>query len=120
MAKSFLVQNVSLYDKDIQKIIASIQNHIGDSEFCVESLSKKVGMSRSVLFRKIKSSFGMPPVLLIRTIRLEHGYQLLLKGNVSVEEVAYDCGFTSSQYFATCFNGKFGFSPSKLCKPIED
>lgn len=116
MAKSFLVQNVSLYDKDIQKIIASIQNHIGDSEFCVESLSKKVGMSRSVLFRKIKSSFGMPPVLLIRTIRLEHGYQLLLKGNALISEVAFDCGFTSSQYFSIFFKQKYGFSPSSLIK----
>lgn len=115
-AKDLLIKDLSFYDSDVQKIILSIQKHIDDSSFCVGSLSLEVGLSRSLMFRKTKASFGMPPVLLIRAIRLEYGYQLLLKGNLSVAEVAYDCGFTSSQYFATCFKRKYVFLPSCLIK----
>lgn len=116
MAKSLLMQDISLYDKDIQTIIVCIQKYMNDSNFCVERLAKVVGMSRSVMFRKIKSSFGMSPILLIRSIRLEFGYQLLLKENALVSEVAFDCGFTSSQYFSICFKQKYGFSPGGLQK----
>lgn len=32
----------------------------------------------------------------------------------SVTQVALECGFSSSQYFATCFRKQFGVSPSTL------
>jgi AraC family L-rhamnose operon regulatory protein RhaS len=30
---------------------------------------------------------------------------------LQVTTVAYDCGFSSSQYFDTCFKRRFGISP---------
>ena len=108
-----VMQNADIY---VQKIISIIYKHIDDSEFRIEKLCIEAGMSRSVVFRKVKESFGMSPVLLIRSLRLEHGVNLLLKGNVSVMDVAYACGFTSSRYFSTCFKQKYGFVPSALIK----
>ena len=37
--------------------------------------------------------------------------QLLESGQQSVTNIAFDCGFSSSQYFATCYKKRFGFSP---------
>ena len=103
-------------DSYVLKIISIIQNHIDDSGFRIEKLCIEAGMSRSVVFRKVKETFGMSPVLLIRSLRLEYGFDLLQKENVTVSDVAYACGFTSSQYFSICFKQKYGFSPSALIK----
>ena len=108
-----IMQNV---DSCVQKIISIIYKHIDDSEFRIEKLCIEAGMSRSAVFRKVKQSFGMSPVLLIRSLRLEYGFDLLQKKNVTVIDVAYACGFTSSQYFSICFKQKYGFSPSALIK----
>ncbi|MNL70154.1 HTH-type transcriptional activator RhaS [compost metagenome] len=53
----------------------------------------------------------MTPVRYLQMLRLNAARQLLESGQQSVTNVAYDCGFSSSQYFATCYKKRFGFSP---------
>ena len=91
-----------------------VERRLADSEYSVEDLANDMHLSRVQLYRKVKSITGSSPVELLRTARLNRGYQLLLTTDKSVSEVAYAVGFTAPSYFAKCFKDEFGQSPSSL------
>ena len=89
-----------------------------DSEYNVSSLSSDMGLSRSQLFRKCKTTLGKSPVSLIRDFRLEKAQHYMDSGIYNVSEAAYLAGFNSLSYFSKSFKRKFGRMPSKWIKGI--
>ncbi len=90
-----------------------IEEKYGDSEFRVEQMSDVLGMSRILLYRKIRSIFGMSPSDLLRSFRLQKAVKLLAERQLNVSEVAYAVGFSSSAYFAKCFKAVYGMTPTE-------
>ena len=91
-----------------------VEKRLGDNDLSVEDLAADMSLSRVQLYRKVKSISGSSPVELLRTARLNRGYQLLLTTDKSVSEVAYTIGFTAPSYFAKCFKDEFGKNPSDI------
>ena len=91
-----------------------VEARLGDSDLSVDDLAAAMNLSRVQLYRKVKAISGSSPVELLRTARLNKGYQLLLTTGKNVSEVAYDVGFTAPSYFTKCFKDEFGVSPSDL------
>lgn len=91
-----------------------VEARLGDSDLSVDDLAAAMNLSRVQLYRKVKAISGSSPVELLRTARLNRGYQLLLTTGKNVSEVAYDVGFTAPSYFTKCFKDEFGVSPSDL------
>ena len=73
-----------------------------------------MNLSRVQLYRKVKAVSGSSPVELLRTARLNRGYQMLLTTDKTVSEVAYAVGFTAPSYFTKCFKEEFGQSPTDI------
>lgn len=92
-----------------------VEARLADSDLSVDNLAAAMNLSRVQLYRKVKAISGASPVELVRTARLNRGYQLLVKGDKTVSEVAYEVGFTAPSYFTKCFKDEFGISPSDLC-----
>jgi AraC family L-rhamnose operon regulatory protein RhaS len=60
---------------------------------------------------------GITPMQYLIQCRLELGAaRLLCYPLVHVTDTAFDCGFSSSQYFATAFTKLFGVSPREYRK----
>ena len=91
-----------------------VEARLSDSDLTVDDLAAAMNLSRVQLYRKVKAISGSSPVELLRTARLNRGYQLLVKGDKTISEVAYEVGFTAPSYFAKCFKEEFGISPSDL------
>ena len=91
-----------------------VEARLSDSDLSVDDLAAAMNLSRVQLYRKVKAISGSSPVELLRTARLNRGYQLLLTTGKNVSEVAYDVGFTAPSYFTKCFKDEFGVSPSDL------
>lgn len=91
-----------------------VEARLADSDLSVDDLAAAMNLSRVQLYRKVKAISGSSPVELLRTARLNRGYQLLLTTGKNVSEVAYDVGFTAPSYFTKCFKDEFGVSPSDL------
>ena len=91
-----------------------VERRLDDSELSVEDLAADMNISRVQLYRKVKSLTGSSPVELLRTARLNRGYQLLLTTDKTISEVAYAVGFTAPSYFTKCFKDEFGVSPSEV------
>lgn len=98
-------------EKLLQRVLKVINKNLGDSSFCVETLSKEVGISRVHLNRKLQEMLDISPSNLIKNIRLRQATYLLVQNNVSVSEVAYSVGFSSPSYFTSNFTQYFGMTP---------
>ena len=49
----------------------------------------------------------------INKVRLDKAGYLLTHSYLSVTDIAFDCGFSDSNYFSTAFKNKYGTSPKK-------
>jgi signal transduction histidine kinase/DNA-binding response OmpR family regulator len=94
--------------KELQKVI---EENLGDPEFDVNELCKKLYMSQPTLYRKIRALTGESPTQFIQSYRLKRAAQLLKANFGNVTEVAYEVGFSSSAYFTVCFKEKFNRLP---------
>jgi len=100
----------------LQKIVKLIHEDIGDSNFGSEELSKKLHISESQLYRKIKAITEKSTAVFIRSIRLQHAKELLSTTDKTISEVAYDVGFNDPSWFSRAFKKEFGYSPTAASK----
>lgn len=101
-------------DKEfIEETINVIEEYISDSDFSVEIIHHKVGMSRSSFHRKLRALIDQSPSQFVRLLRLKHAAELLHQNNGTITEIAFSVGFTNSAYFAKCFKELYGQSPSE-------
>jgi len=109
--------SISPVDREfLQDLHKTIEKNMGDTEFNVELLAKKMYMSRATIYRKIMGLTGETPTDYIRTYRLKRGAELLKVNYGTVIEVAMEVGFSSSAYFTKCFKDKFHQLPSEFVK----
>ncbi len=103
-------------DKDfIQKVLAFIHENMSDSELSVELLATQLHLSRSQLYRKIKTLTGQTVNEFIRNIRLQKAKQLLEQHqSANISEICYNVGFSSPSYFTKCFKAHFGILPTEI------
>ena len=107
--------DMSALDRQVlDKALQLIDEHLGDDTFDVGQMADAMFMSKSSLYRKIKSLTDMSPVEFIRNIRLKRAYQMLQQEGQTVSDVAYACGFSTPRYFSTCFKNEFGITPTEL------
>ena len=97
----------------LQSIMDSIEQHLEESEFDLEQLSTEMGMSKSTLYRKIKSITGLTPLDFVRNVKMKRACMMLLARTQNISEVAYAVGFSTPKYFTKCFKEEFGITPSE-------
>jgi signal transduction histidine kinase/DNA-binding response OmpR family regulator len=101
------------------KLKELIEKELSDSELNVEDLGQSIGLSRTQLYRKVKSLTNYSPNELLRIMRLKKAYHLLSTTELSVSEVTYEVGFTSPSYFAKCFKEYYNESPTDFLKRVR-
>jgi signal transduction histidine kinase/ligand-binding sensor domain-containing protein/DNA-binding response OmpR family regulator len=97
----------------IQRALNFINENISESDLSVEVLADKVFLSRSQLYRKIKTLTGVSVNEFIRNVRLERAQQLIELGNNNINEISYKVGFASPSYFTKCYKSKYGKLPTQ-------
>lgn len=103
-----------LDNRFIQSVVGYVQENIESPSLNVEKLSSHLCLSRSQVYRKIKSLTGLSPIEFIRRVRLERSRSLLQNDkNLNVSEVAHKVGFLSASYFTVCYKKQFGELPKR-------
>ncbi len=113
------IEYSSLDQQFLQKVIDIIQRHLEEPEFNIETLSKKIGMSRRSFYNKIKSLTGLKPNEFLRLIRLKKAAQFLKESQLTVSEICYTVGFNDMSRFFKYFKHQFGMSPNTFRKTDE-
>ncbi len=94
-------------------IMKSVNAHLNDCDFTVDTLASEVNMSRVQLHRKMKELAGVSTGKFIRNIRMEQARRLIVEGKLNIAQVAFEVGFNDPTYFSTVFKQYFGQSPSE-------
>lgn len=111
----------SIDEKFLSKFIEEIEKGLTDSEFSINSLESKLGMSHSSFYRKIKNLTGQSAQEVLQVMRMKRAHKILSENKgVRVSEVAYMVGFTDPKYFARCYKEIYGHSPSHTNKKVNN
>ncbi|MDX1285107.1 MAG: helix-turn-helix transcriptional regulator, partial [Draconibacterium sp.] len=104
-------------DKEfLEKLEQIVKENVENEKFGVSELAKELSMSRSNLHRKVNSLTKISVSQYIRQERLKNGRDMLRKTSLTVSEVAYKVGFSSTSYFIKCFHDYFGYPPGEVGK----
>lgn len=105
-------------DKFLLKLKDILEANLTDADFNVSKLVTEIGMSRSVLFRKVKMLTGLSVIDLIRSTRLKKAEKLLKQKKMSISEVAFTVGFNDPKYFSKSFRAQFGKTPTEYMESL--
>ncbi len=95
-----------------------VEQHIANPDLNVDEMAESLGLSRSQLYRKVKSLTNYAPNELVRIIRVQRGKQLLMQNTKTISEIAYELGFSSPSYFAKCFKDLYGETPTEFVEKL--
>ena len=100
----------------LRKITEIIDENISNEQFGVSELADRIGMSRSNLLRKVKSSTNLSVSQFINQVRLKKAMEMLKDSSLRVSEISYQVGFSSPSYFIKCFRDHYGYPPGEAGK----
>lgn len=100
-------RTVELFWTDLQHNL----DHLG-APWTVETMARQCGLGVTHFIHHSKQLTNTTPIAHLNHCRLEAAAALLKKEpSRSITDIAFACGFTSSQYFATQFRRQFGSTP---------
>jgi signal transduction histidine kinase/DNA-binding response OmpR family regulator len=99
---AFLAQLKGIIDLNLDK-----------GEFNVADIGRALAMSRTQVHRKLKALTSLSTSQFVRQHKLSKAVELLKSAEHNVSEVAYMLGFSTPNYFSTCFTEQFGYPPSE-------
>ncbi|MEZ4299796.1 MAG: AraC family transcriptional regulator [Polyangiaceae bacterium] len=95
----------------IARAIARIRTDFRET-IAMPALAKEIGMSLSSLHKHFREITSTTPLQYQKELRLLEARQLLLAGQRSVSDVAYQVGYESPNQFSREYTRKYGASPS--------
>jgi ligand-binding sensor domain-containing protein/signal transduction histidine kinase/CheY-like chemotaxis protein/AraC-like DNA-binding protein len=105
-----------LDEEFLGSLIHIIELNIADANLDSRIICEELGISRSVLYAKIKTLTGQTVHEFIKAIRLKHAVILLREGKLPISQVASEVGFSSHSYFDKCFTKQYGTGPKEYLK----
>jgi AraC-like DNA-binding protein len=100
-----------ILSQPIKNCLDYITLHLHEN-ISLENLAELSHLSLSRFKKRFKVETGVPPGDYILRRKIEQAVLLLKESDKSITDIAFDLGFSSSQYFATVFKRYQSFSPS--------
>jgi signal transduction histidine kinase/ligand-binding sensor domain-containing protein/DNA-binding response OmpR family regulator len=111
---------MSADEKFVKSLVALIEKNMDNPEFDVDQIVDQIGMSRAVLYRKIKAMTGLTVIDVVKNIRIKKAAILLKSKKYTISEVATAVGFSDPKYFAKCFKKEYYMSPREYMAKVEE
>ena len=96
----------------LDRTIAYIQSHLSE-KLTVEDIAASAGYSASYFSHMFAAETGMSPYQFVVKSRVEQAQQLLKTTRLTVQEIAFQCGFNSAANFCYTFRKMAGLSPNE-------
>lgn len=96
----------------VQKMLTFIYEHYTEA-VTLEDIANAANISRSEAGRCFNTYIGCSPVDALIQYRLQTAQQLLKDTTLSTQEIAFECGFNSVNYFIRQYRKTYGFTPGQ-------
>jgi len=82
----------------------------------IQNLIPEMATNRTYLFEALKAVTGKTPMEYINYLRLDEAKRLLDNSNLTIETIAFDCGFNTSRTFYNQFRERYRMTPAAYRK----
>ena len=107
-----LDEYLSTTERAVQMFLEALPQHAAH-DWDLAAMARQCGLSRSQFSEYCRHLTGMTSMQYLTHCRVELAARMLVEQpQVSITDVAFACGFNSSQYFATVFRRLRGCAPS--------
>lgn len=110
----------SLDEQLLKKAFKVVEENISNEQFDIPFFCSELGVSRTMLFTKIKAWTNFTPNEFIHEIRMKRAAQLLEQNKINISQISYKVGFNNPKYFSKCFQKKFGETPTEYLNKFSD
>ncbi len=108
-----LDQSLSSSERTVRLFLENLSHRI-DEPWTLASMAADCGLGRTHFSSYCKKLGNVAPVEYLTRVRIAAASRfLMLHPELSVTEIAFRCGFQSSQYFSNVFRRHHGHSPSE-------
>lgn len=112
------IEEESSDKKFMDKILETIKANYRNPDYEVTDFVEDMGISKSLLNKKMQNLTGQAIGQFIRNYRLNIARELIEKNrvtrNMNISEIAYEVGFNDPKYFTRCFTKRYHTPPSSL------
>ena len=108
------VADIATYTRSeqrVQVLITMLSSNCGQ-HWTLATMAEHCGIRRTQLCKIFHKLTGSTPVEFLSRIRIEHAKSLLRRSDTKIIDIAFECGYSSSQYFANNFKHATGVTPS--------
>lgn len=95
----------------LEDSIRIIESNLEDTTFTIDTWCREIAVGRTRLSAKIKGITGLTLNDFILQIKLRKCALLLSEQELTISEIAWKSGFSSSGYMGKCFKEQFGMTP---------
>lgn len=96
--------------RQLQQVLDYVDAHL-DQNIKLETLAQLLDMSQFHFSRLFKQSLGASPYQYLIQQRVERAKQLLQHSNLTITDIALDCGFSSHSHLSKQFRQVTGMTP---------
>ncbi len=117
------VAGPKLSDEDkklLDRIIELIDSNLDVDNFNIKDLASELGMSHSLVYKKIKKITGKSVLEFTRNVRLRKVATLLITTDLQISQAASIAGFGDIKYFRKHFQQFYNLNPSEFKKKYQN
>ena len=104
--------------KTIERTLEYINNNLS-ADLTLERLASAANFNAIYFHKLFKASTGKTLHEYVEDQRIKKSINLLISTNMTLAEIAYECGFSSQSYFSYAFKKKIGSAPREYAQRIQ-
>ena len=110
----------SMDEKLLKKAFDIVNKNMANEQFDIATFCSELGVSRTMLFTKIKAWANVTPNEFIQIIRMKRAAQLLENNKLNISQICYKVGFKNPKYFSKTFQKRYDLTPTEYRNKFFD
>lgn len=98
-------------DPVVRQAVQHIRLHAFEP-ISLKLLAEEAALSQSQFSRRFQAGTGMSPIVFLTDVRMKRARQLLLGTELTIDEIARQCGYQNGFYLSRVFKNHCGSTPS--------
>ncbi len=90
-----------------------VDKNFTDPQLSMDKISSCFSYNKKYISTLFKKHYKIGVTDYMNMLRVNYACVLIAQGNKNVTQIAFQCGFNDSSYFARVFKKKMGISPSQ-------
>ncbi len=115
--ENFSEKSLRTYKVEAIELVHQIKEYIDlnyREKILISQLVKRYNINKTYFYEIFNYLYDISPYKYIVKLRLSEAYSLLIKTDLSVEEISYSCGYDNVNKFINSFKRIYGKTPGKV------